>query len=272
MNTECQNDFKVTSQTKIKIGYFEHLKAAGFINGFSCRVNGKSVLVPGTLNLALHVGDDKNFVLENRKDFAEVLGIEAEKITTAEQVHGSEVAIITEALIGSGALDFQNTIKGTDALVTNIPNVPLMLFYADCVPVVFADPVKKVCGIAHAGWRGTVAEIAVKTAKVMIEKFGCNPEDILAGIGPSIGACCYEVDDFVRDQAPSYTQFFEAKGEGKYWLDLWGVNKAQLLQVGLNESNIGLANICTNDNHDLFCSYRAEAGKTGRMGVCVSIK
>jgi YfiH family protein len=121
--------------------------------------------------------------------------------------------------------------------------------------------------LAHAGWRGTVANIGVKTLAAMVEAFGSKPENILAAIGPSIGACCYEVDDFVRDQATGYEEFFAPKGGGKYQLDLWGMNAKQLQEAGVPAENIVVAGVCTNDNVDLFCSYRAEQGRTGRMGV-----
>ena len=144
-----------------------------------------------------------------------------------------------------------------------------MLFYADCVPVLFADLESGAIGLAHAGWRGTVANIGVKTLAAMGEAFGTKPQNVLVGIGPSIGACCYEVDDFVRDQAQGYEEFFASKGGGKYQLDLWGMNKRQLVQVGVPAENIMISGVCTNDNVELFYSYRAEQGKTGRMGVCL---
>lgn len=247
------------------------LTRAGFINGCSCRLHGESDVAPGTLNLALHVGDDAAKVLRNRQRFAAALEVEAEKFTTCQQVHGSDVAVVTEDLIGKGALDLADTIAGIDALVTNLENVPLLLFYADCVPVLLADTRRRVIGLAHAGWRGTAAQIAAKTVQVMGERFGSDPADIVAAIGPSIGACCYEVDDYVRDKFSGYEEFFAAKGNGRYQLDLQGVNKQQLMECGVAAGNIVVANVCTACNSDLFCSYRAEQGKTGRMGVCLSL-
>jgi YfiH family protein len=226
-------------------------------------------VVAGTLNLALHVGDAVEKVLRNRRAFAKALDVNAERFTTCQQVHGSKVVRVTEELIGSGAVDFANTIADTDALITNIPDVPLLLFYADCVPVLLADVETGAVGLAHAGWRGTVANIGAKTLAAMVEAFGTKPQNVLVAIGPSIGACCYEVDDFVRDQASGYEEFFAAKGGGKYQLDLWGMNVKQLVEAGVPQDNISVAGVCTNDNVDLFCSYRAEQGKTGRMGVCL---
>ena len=185
---------------------------AGFVNACSCRKNGESDIVAGALNLALHVGDDVEKVLRNRKIFAEAIGVDSSRFTTCQQVHGSKVVRVTEELVGSGAKNFSNTIADTDALITDIPDVPLLLFYADCVPVLLADVETGAIGLAHAGWRGTVANIGAKTLAAMVEAFGTKAENVLAAIGTSIGACCYEVDDFVRDQASGYEEFFAAHG------------------------------------------------------------
>ena len=267
-----QNDFKLMSQNKIQFGTFQMFSEAGFTNACSCRMNGENDIVPGILNLALHVGDNPEKVLRNRKIFADAIGVDAQRFTTCAQVHGSKVQVVTEKVIGSGALSFANTIPETDVLITNLPDVPLLLFYADCVPVLLADPVTGAIGLAHAGWRGTAAQIAKKTVHAMVESFGTEPENLLGAIGPSIGACCYEVDDAVKEKMPEYASFFTDKGNGKYWLDLWNVNRQQLLEAGLLQEHISMAGICTNDHPELFCSYRYEKGKTGRMGVCLCRK
>ena len=264
--------FTINHKNNIWFGTFPVLERAGFVHGCSCRLHGESDVVAGTLNLALHVGDDVEKVLRNRRAFAEAIGVDANRFTTCQQVHGSKVVQVTKELVGSGAKDFANTIADTDALITNLPDVPLMLFYADCVPVLLADLETGAIGLAHAGWRGTVANIGAKTLAAMGEAFGTKPENVLAAIGPSIGACCYEVDDFVRDQASGYEKFFAPKGGGKYQLDLWGMNAKQLQEAGVPAGNIATAGVCTNDNVELFCSYRAEQGKTGRMGVCLCAK
>lgn len=220
-------DFIITQKNNIWWGMFPRLMQAGFGNACSCRLHGESDMVPGTLNLALHVGDEVELVLQNRRLFAQVLGLDASKFTTCEQVHGSNVAVVDEALVGAGATTLADTIKDTDALVTNLANVPLLLFFADCVPLLFADERQGVCAVAHAGWRGTVAQIGGKTVEAMLQSFGSRLEDIIAAIGPSIGQCCYEVDDFVRSKAEGYEQFFAPRAEkpGKYLLDLWGYNR-----------------------------------------------
>lgn len=266
-------NFHLLQKNNIWYGSFPLLEKAGFVHGCSCRLHGTSEVAAETLNLALHVGDAPQLVVENRACFAKALGVDADKFTTCQQVHGSNVVRVTENLVGSGAMCFADTVADTDALICNIPNIPLMLFYADCVPVLLADSKTGAVGLAHAGWRGTVGQIAQKTLAAMTAEFGTKSENILAAIGPSIGICCYEVDDFVKNQAIGYEDFFAPKAEpGKYMLDLWGYNVRQLLECGVPRENIAVAEVCTAHNSELFCSYRAENGRTGRMGVCLAAR
>lgn len=267
-------DFIIEQKLNIWWGQFPLLTRAGFTNACSCRLHGLSAVAPDTLNLALHVGDEPQRVLNSRRLFAAVVGVDAQRFTTCEQVHGSNVAVVSSELVGAGAQALADTIKDTDALVTDLSDVPLLLFYADCVPVLLADSRTGAIGLAHAGWRGTVAQIAVKTLQAMQAAFGSRPQDILAAVGPSIGACCYEVDDFVRDKAAGYEEFFAPVSgkDGKYMLNLWAYNCRLLRQAGVTAGQIAVAGVCTAHNHELFCSYRAEAGKTGRMGVCLCRK
>ena len=261
--------FRLRNNGPIWLGEFTALTEAGFSNGCSCRLHGTSSIVPDGFNLALHVGDEAELVNANRRQFAAALGVDAARFTTCAQVHGSKVVCVTEGLIGSGAVDFADTIADTDALITDLPNVPLLLFYADCVPVLLADTETGAVGLAHAGWRGSVGEIALKTVQMMCRHYGCNPEKMLAAIGPSIGSCCYEVDDKVLTAGAKYRECFTLKPNGKYHLDLWLMNRLQLEAAGLERGNINCAATCTCDNRELFFSYRAELGKTGRMGVSI---
>ncbi len=264
--------FIIENRNNIWLGSFPLITAAGFINGCSCRLHGESELVPGNLNLALHVGDAAEKVSANRQLFADALGVDALRFTTCQQVHGGKIKVITEKEAGSGATNYDESIAGVDALITEISNIPLLLFYADCVPVILADPKTGAIGIVHAGWRGTVTGIAGKTAKTMQDSFGSCAGDLLAAIGPSIGICCYEVDDFVHQKAIGYEDCFIPSGQGKYKLDLWKMNTKQLIEAGLMQENIAVAGICTCHNNELFFSYRAEQGITGRMGVCICRK
>ncbi len=265
-------EFLLRESNGIWYGFFPTLEKLGFTHAFTCRFHGNSDLPSGGLNMALHVGDAQQNVVQNRKAVAEALSVEAVRITTCEQIHGSNIEVVTPEKIGSGAFNLAETIAGTDALITKVKAVPLMLFFADCVPVVFADPVTGAVGVAHAGWRGSVAGIAAKTVKKMVQEFDVVPENLLAAIGPSIGSCCYEVDSTVYEQAKQFDACFTPTSLGHWQLDLWKMNRQQLLQEGLKPENIMCAGICTADNRELFFSYRAEAGKTGRLAAVICSK
>lgn len=176
---------------------------------------------------------------------------------------------MTKELIGSGALDFATTIADTDGLVTAERQVPLMLFFADCVPVLLVDTKGEAIACVHAGWRGSVGSIAAKAVTVMQEQFGAQPENIVAAIGPSIGPCCYEVDSKVWEQAPVYHRCFAATRPGHWQLDLWQVNRQQLEEAGLRPEHILCAGYCTSHHVDRYFSYRAEVGKTGRLAALI---
>lgn len=266
------SDFLLKERAGIWYGFFPKLEALGFEHAFTCRFHGDSDLVPGSLNMALHVGDDNEKVLRNRKHLAQALAIDAGRITTCEQVHGSEIIVVSTDKIGSGAFRQADAIAATDALITSERNAPLMLFFADCVPVMFADPETGAVGIAHAGWRGSVAGIAAKTVRRLVSEYSVKPQNLVAAIGPSIGPCCYEVDDVVYKQADKFLDCFMPTTTGHWQLDLWRMNKKQLLDQGLLPENILCAETCTEHNKELFFSYRAEFGKTGRLAAVISRK
>lgn len=247
-------------------------------HAISTRFHGYSQPPFNGLNLALHVKDNPNNVLNNRKLFCAGLNLNSMKITTCQQVHGNKVICVTNELIGKGATDFNDTIADADALITNISQVPLTLFFADCTPILIYDPIHNVIGNAHGGWRGTVGKIALHTIELMHKIYGTNPKDCLASIGPSIGACCYEIGEEValkfRKAFPNHTEqilhFHQDKQ--KYHLDLWQANALTLQQAGLPKTNIEIANVCTSCNHDIFFSYRADKGHTGRIASIISLR
>mgnify|MGYP000526744839 CR=1 FL=1 len=162
--------------------------------------------------------------------------------------------MVDEALVGAGATTLADTIKDTDALVTNLANVPLLLFFADCVPLLFADERQGVCAVAHAGWRGTVAQIGRKTVEAMQQSFGSCPEDIIAAIGPSIGQCCYEVDDLCAARLQDTSSFLrpEQKSPASICWICGGITARCLLDAGLKAGNILTAGVCTEHNHEMF--------------------
>ena len=249
-------------------------------HAISTKLGGVSKPPFDSLNLALHVGDNPQDVLTNRKRFAASLDLNAEDIVTPNQVHGDRVLRVDESHRGRGALNYDDAIKETDALITNTPDLPLMLCFADCVPVLFVDVDNAAIGIAHAGWKGTMSKIAAKTLMAMTDEFGTDPTECLAGIAPSIGSCCYEVGENVitacKEAFPRHIDKLITNRNGKTYIDLWQANLIQLLEAGMSEENIDIAKECTCCKSAWYFSYRAArtAGKpeTGRIAALISLK
>lgn len=245
-------------------------------HGFTTRAGGVSTGFYHSLNTSLNVGDNDLNVRSNRELACRALGINPHRLVAGSQVHGAGIRVVEECDMGKGALSYEDSLPDTDALITGLRGVPLASFYADCVPIFFLDPVRKVAALAHAGWKGTVLKIGLKVVERMTGFFGTDPLDCLAGVGPSIGPCCYEVDEPVmyrfREAFPHCEQFFEAVSPGKWKLNLWEANRHTLLTAGLKPVNILTACVCTSCNKDLFFSYRAQKGKTGRMASLIMIK
>lgn len=216
-------------------------KYSSLFNFTSTRIGGVSKKVFAELNLGLHVGDELENVLKNRQILASALSIPAVEFTYGHQVHGSKIQIVTEKDKGRGAKAWEDGFPETDGLITNIHHIPLMVVTADCAAVSFFDPVNQVIGIAHSGRKGTEAKISQKMIKLMQNEFKTKPEDLLVGIGPTIGFCHYEVD--------LVTQI-----------------TGQLLEIGVEKTRIECSNLCTACHTDLFYSYRTENSQTGRFG------
>jgi len=261
----------------LDILFFKNLSACKELRHFiSTRTGGFSKAPYHSLNLSFHVGDDSEKVMKNRKRLAGTIGIPLNQFTIARQIHSGNVSIISDELRGSGSTDYESAIADTDAMVTNGADICLLILVADCVPMLFFDPVQRAIGVAHAGWRGTLQLIAQKTVMVMEKAFGSTPGDIIVGIGPSIGPCCYRVGPEVISQFEN--TFHTTKGlivnksdDGTGYLNLWLANLDQLLHSGIKRSNIELARICTQDNSDLFFSYRHQQGDTGRFGAGITL-
>lgn len=225
-----------------------------------------------TRDLPLKAGERDDLIEEvenNKKFLCEKLNIPLENLFIPQQTHSDNVEIIHSQLTTHHSL-FENT----DALITNQPNIAIALNFADCVPVIFYDPVKKVAAIAHAGWKGTAARIAAKTAQKMIDEFNSNPEDIIALIGPSIGKCCFEVKDDVKEKILAsigkYNEAAHSQVCTNNNIDLKLVNKVQLLAVGIKK--IDLSEDCTSCQTELFFSYRKENGHTARHSAVIMLK
>lgn len=218
---------------------------------------------------------ENEIVLNYRKRLAEQLGFSAGSYVFASQVHGNLVAIVNEEDKGKGAFDRSSYLCDVDAMVTNQKGICLVTQAADCVPILFFDPVRNVIGAAHAGWKGTVAKIPAEVVKTMIAEFGSNPEDLVVGIGPSIGSCCYEVGDEVVAMVNNVFGsenglILDNEKFSKPVFDLWEANRRTLVEVGVKIENIEIAGMCSKCNNHLF--FSARAGDLGRFGAGIILK
>lgn len=249
------------------LGYYTFDALNGkIIHAISTRHGGVSPAPYDTLNLSVATGDAPTNVNSNIKHLHDALELDVSATVTASQAQADQIAIV-------GANHRGTRIKNVDALVTDQPNLPLLLRYADCVPILLYDPVHRAIGVVHAGWRGTIAKIAAKSVRAMQQGFGTRTGNVIACIGPSIGPCCYEVGDDVIAQVRAALDNAEAlllKQNGSTHLDLWEANAAQLRELGVEQ--IEIAEICTADHTNDFYSWRAENKDTGRFGTIAALR
>jgi YfiH family protein len=249
---------------------FENL--ASIRHGVSTKKGGSSLGIYESLNLGLHNGEDRETTLLNYKLISESAGFDYKNIVKSYQVHGDNIHRAVKSDCGADILR-PNELTDIDGLITNEPEIVLAIYFADCVPVFFADPVKKVIAAVHSGWRGTVLKIAQKAADIMIEEYGCEPVDIFVGIGPSICKDCFEVDYSVAKEFfrafPYADLYIESKGP-KYHIDLWEFNKRMLTERGIQ--NVEISNLCTMERRDLFYSNRVSGTKRGIQAGFIQIE
>lgn len=247
------------------------------IHGFSTRIGGVSKNEFSQMNLSFSRGDVKENVLENYRRIAAAIGFDDTHIVCSDQTHTVNVREVTQEDLGKGYIRPRD-YTDVDGLVTNIPGVILATFYADCVPLYFVDPVHHAVGLSHSGWRGTVGDIAGVTVRLMQEKYGTEPLDIVAAIGPSICQSCYEVSEDVIDQFKEaydgslWERLFYAKENGKYQLNLWEACRQNMLRAGIAKEHISVTDICTCCNPDILFSHRASCGKRGNLAAFLGLR
>ena len=250
-------------------------KALNFIypHAFSTRIGGVSTGVYESLNLGMNRGDEKELVIKNWDLFREAAGITNEQFVCGEQIHSNIVHIATEKdLRPAYGPGFMNT---ADGYVTNLRNVPLAIFTADCVPLLLEDSKAGVVGAVHCGWKSTVADIE-KEAVTKMASLGSNPSDIHAAVGPSIDRCCFEVGPEVISAVTallteSCDDLYTKKPDGKYMLDLRGVVKRRLIELGLSPENIEYVGGCTMCNPSRYWSHRYTHGIRGSQASIIMI-
>ena len=246
--------------------------------GFSTRKEGNSQAPFKSNNLCLHVGDDENAVHANREKLALSLGVPLANWVFAQQIHGNHIQRITWSDRGSGVRDYTSGIAATDGLFTAEKGIVLALAFADCVPLYFCSPHFQLVGVAHAGWRGTVRNIAGKMITSWKQE-GIPPEEVFVVIGPAICQNCYRVDARVIGEVKklpvSAELFYQEVDDKQYTIDLKNLNRALLQQAGVPAGNIQVSGLCTSCREDLFFSHRRDSSKirnTGRMLAFIGIK
>lgn len=249
-------------------------QAGGVAHGFSTRMGGVSEGMWASLNLGTSRGDDPDHVRENYHRFMAAIGAQEGKLVKANQVHKGTVRVVTSA-------DWKEDICEkadfeADGLMTATPGVALMISVADCIPVLLYDPVRRVVAAAHAGWRGTAEGIVTRTVERMKEVYGCNPGDILVAIGPGICPQCFETHEDVPNammatMGTPVLQHIQIKDNGKFSVDLKGINAKRLEQAGVNPSNIAVSQECTSCRTDKYWSHRKVGNNRGSMAAVIQL-
>ncbi len=255
-------------------GKLEYLTADAItaVHGFTTRRGGVSQGYLESLNLGLNRGDDPAHLMENYRIVAGALGFSLDGLALTRQTHTDVVRVVDRSNGGEGL--FRPVPVACDGLITNTPGMTLAVFTADCTPILLHDPVTGAVGAVHAGWRGTVADIAGKAVAAMQREFGSRPQDIQAAIGPNIAQCCFEtgedVPQAVRELLGQDAQrFLESRG-AKYHVDLKGVNQYLLRRSGVK--TIDISGDCTVCQSDRFWSHRVTQGKRGAQAAFICRK
>ena len=237
-------------------------------HGIFTRHGGESQSPWSSLNVGGTVGDDLYAVRQNHQRMYESLDVNGESACTTWQVHGADV------VVALGPVKGRRWLARADGMITNQTDVPLVMRYADCTPLMFYDPVQRAIGVAHAGWRGTVQGMAAAMAQAMSQTYNSKPADIQAAIGPSISKDCYQVGEEVVAAVDEYygtenNLIRRDPTDGTAYFDLWAANKLDLERSGVEK--VKIAEICTYQNTNEFFSHRAENGRTGRFGLVMSL-
>ena len=258
------------------------IRATGIVeHAFSTRIGGTSQGIFSSMNLRFGHGDEDARVRENFHRMASVLGTDEAHMVLTKQTHTTNVRVVTAADAGYGVVR-ERPYDDVDGLITDVPGLALGIFAADCVPLLFVDPVHHAIGASHSGWRGTVARMGEVTIRAMQSTYGTVPSDLICAIGPSICRDCYEISEDVAQHFmsayPGHAREIlrddglNAAGEHKYHLDLWAANRIVLEEAGVPASQISTTDICTNCNPELLFSHRYTHGFRGNNGVFIMLK
>ena len=269
------NNLNIHNEDGLVYLTFPSLSIEGVAHCYTTRHGGVSEGIFSTMNMSFSRGDNPLSVTENYRRICNAIGTDYKKCVLSHQTHTTNIRIVTEEDAGKGII-FERDYNDVDGLITNVPGLTLVTQYADCVGLLFYDPIKRVIASSHAGWRGTVGQIGKKTVEKMQENFGCNPKNIRCGIAPSIGKCCFEVD------APVYDEFIKMTDidlndcitddkNGKYHIDLWEINRRTLILAGVKPQNISVTDLCTKCLHEDFFSHRHTNGQRGNLAALICL-
>ena len=237
------------------------------VHGFTTRKGGVSQGEYESLSMSPRRGDDIACVRKNEEILCSELGLDINRLSSTRQEHTDNIEIIDAENIGIGVSSDWG--KGVDACITLEKNVPILCYSADCVPILmYASDIEAIAAV-HSGWKGSALSIGKKTVEKLIG-MGAEPQNIFVAIGPCIGKCCYEVSEDVAQRFSP--EFYTAKENGKYMLDLGMVNYQLIVDCAVPKENISLSGICTSCNNDLFFSHRRQNGKSGTLGGIICMK
>jgi polyphenol oxidase len=246
---------------------FETLRVESLVHAVFTRLGGRSPEPFASLNVGRTVGDDQANVVENHRRIYAHLHLQPDQVVTGHQVHGNRVAAVGPSDVGS-------VVPNTDGLVTNTPGVALMLRFADCQSILLYDPEHHAIGLVHAGWRGVAQGVGRRAVEAMHHHFGSRPKNLIAGLGPAIGPCCYMVGDDVAAAMGyalrNWKEVMQLESEGQWRFDLPAANAQQLAAAGVR--HIEEAGMCTACRVDEFYSHRAEQGRTGRFASVIYLQ
>lgn len=246
-------------------------------HGFSSKLGGVSEGYFSSMNLGFNRGDKEENVIANYKLMADSMGIPYNQITASDQIHETKIRRITKEDMGKGIIR-KKDYSGVDGLITNIPNIPLVTYYADCVPLYLIDKKNLAIGLSHSGWRGTVKKMGRETIKRMEEEFGTKAEDLMVVIGPSICKDCYEVSHDVYEEfrkvfsLEQMELLFTKKENKKYQLDLWEANRQIFLGEGVSAEDIHCSQVCTCCNSDIMFSHRVHGTERGTLAAFLMLR
>jgi len=250
------------------------LEQDGFVNGFSTRGGGASPMPENALNLAGFNDDAAENILENRRRFLKLFPGEW-ALAGCWQVHGSDVRLVNSFADAKPAEDARGDTIYCDAIVSNAPRVLAGVKTADCVPILIGDPKTGSFAAVHAGWRGTLAQVATKALGHMVNEYKTGAEDVRVAIGPAAGSCCYEVGVDVivafRERFPAQDHLFTETREDHACINLLQANRDQLISAGVDPERVNIAPLCTMCRTDLFFSYRREKSRYGKVGRLMSV-